>query len=64
MKEKKKETRRSFIKKSAGAAALLSIPTIIPANVFGANDKVNIAVLGVNGRGKSHIQGFADKPDS
>jgi hypothetical protein len=29
MKERKKESRRSFIKKSAGAAALLSMPTII-----------------------------------
>ena len=59
MKEKKIETRRSFIKKSAGAAALLTLPTIIPAHAFGANDRVRIAVLGVNGRGKDHIQGFS-----
>ena len=64
MKEKSKETRRDFIKKSAGAAALLSMPTIIPANVFGSNDKVNLAVLGVNGRGTSHIGGFMSQPDS
>ena len=59
MKEKKIETRRSFIKKSAGAAALLTLPTIIPSHAFGANDRVRIAVLGVNGRGKDHIQGFS-----
>ena len=59
MKEKKIETRRSFIKKSAGAAALLTLPTIIPAHAFGANDRVRVAVLGVNGRGKDHIAGFS-----
>ena len=53
-------TRRSFIQKSAGAAALLTIPTIIPETVFGANDKVRVAVLGVNGRGTNHIQGFSN----
>jgi predicted dehydrogenase len=64
MKEKKKESRREFIRKSAGAAALLSFPTIIPANVFGANEKVRVAVLGVNGRGTSHIEGFMEQPDA
>jgi len=63
MKEKKNVSRRSFIQKSAGAAALLTIPTIIPANVFGANDTIRIAVLGVNGRGGSHINGFSALPD-
>ena len=37
----------------------LTIPTIIPKSAFGANDKVRIAVLGVNGRGTNHIQGFS-----
>ena len=64
MKEKKLLSRRSFIQKSAvGAAAALTIPTIIPANVFGANDKVRIAVLGVNNRGTDHIEGFSNLPD-
>jgi len=51
-------SRRSFIRKSAGAAALLSMPTIMPANVFGANDKIRVAVLCVNGRGTNHIEGY------
>ncbi len=63
MKEKNKVSRRSFIQKSAGAAALLSMPTIIPASVFGANDKVRLAVLGVNGRGTNHIEGYMKLPD-
>ena len=63
MKEKRKVSRRSFIQKSAGAAALLSMPSIIPAHAFGAADRVRVAVLGVNGRGGSHIEGFSKLPD-
>jgi predicted dehydrogenase len=64
MKEKNKLSRRSFILKSAaGTAAALTIPTIIPSNIFGSNDKIRIAVLGVNGRGTDHIQGFSNLPD-
>ena len=58
MKRKTNVSRRSFIQKSAGAAALLSMPAIIPASAFGANDKIRVAVLGVNGRGTDHIAGF------
>ena len=54
----KKQSRRDFIKKSATAAAVLSIPTIIPAHAFGANDRINAAVLGLNGRGKNHVSGL------
>ncbi len=52
------QSRRKFIKNSAAAAAVLTVPTIIPAHAFGANDRINAAVLGINGRGKSHIKGF------
>lgn len=52
------QSRRKFIKNSATAAAAVTIPSIIPAHAFGANDRINAAVLGVNGRGKSHISSF------
>ena len=51
------------MKNTAGAAAVLSIPTFIPSSVFGANDKVRVAVLGINGRGKNHIAGFQPLKD-
>jgi len=52
-------TRRTFMKGTAGvAAAAVAAPMIIPKRSFGANDKIRIAVLGVHGRGKSHIKGF------
>ena len=31
-------------------------PVIIPTSVKGANDRIRVAVLGINGRGKSHIE--------
>jgi predicted dehydrogenase len=58
MKKSNDVTRRDFIKNTTGAAVALSFPVIIPASAFGANDKVQVAVLGVNGRGKDHIKGF------
>ena len=60
MKEKKSNiSRRSFIKNTSGAMAaattVAAAPLFIPKSVFGANDTIRAAVLGVNGRGKGHI---------
>lgn len=57
-------TRRSFIKTTAAAGtAAFVAPTFIPSSAFGANDRINAAVLGVNGRGKSHISGLMNQKD-
>lgn len=60
----KDPTRRTFIKKTAlaGAAAVFA-PTIIPSSAFGANDRINAAVLGINGRGQSHISSLMVQKD-
>ncbi len=53
--------RRNFLKQTSGiAAAAMAAPMILPDSAKGANDKINVAVLGVNGRGKSHISGYMD----
>lgn len=57
----KNQSRRTFIKHSAAAAAVLSFPTVIPSGAFGANDRINAAVLGMNGRGKSHVSGLMNQ---
>ena len=49
-------TRRTFLMGAGGAFVALGAPS--------ANDKVRIAVLGVNGRGKDHIQGLMRLPDA
>ena len=54
-------TRRSFIKKTtAGTAAVtlggLVFPSTSYANILGANDHINCAVIGVRSRGKAHYK--------
>ena len=57
-----KLSRRTFIRNSAGATIGFAVaPMIIPSTAFGANDRIRAAVLGVNGRGKSHIKGLMDQ---
>lgn len=52
-------SRRDFLKKSAGAGALLGFPTIIPSSVLGQNgnvapsNRVGIGVIGCGGRSAS-----------
>ncbi len=57
----KKSSRRTFIKKSTagviGAGFALSARSY--ANIFGANDRVNIAVAGLHGRGKAHLSAIS-----
>ncbi|RAK00503.1 secreted protein [Larkinella arboricola] len=58
------DSRRTFLKTAAtGSLAVLGLPTIIPAHAFGANDRIRVAVIGVNGRGKNHISGFSGLPN-
>jgi predicted dehydrogenase len=64
-------TRRDFLKQSAGlagaaAAAGSFAPSIEAAQgaapaPAGANDRLHVAILGVRGRGKDHIRGFAGR---
>ncbi len=53
-----KTTRRSFLKSSAIAAGGLALPARSWARVVGANEDLRVAVIGFNGRGKDHIEGF------
>jgi len=46
-------TRRTAL--TTGAAALAA-PMIVPSQVFGANDRLNIGAIGVGGRGRSDLE--------
>ncbi|MUH37113.1 gfo/Idh/MocA family oxidoreductase [Zobellia amurskyensis] len=53
-------TRRNFIKKTAtGSMALtfggLVMPSMAHANILGANDHINCAIIGVRSRAKAHV---------
>lgn len=50
--------RRTFLQTSSAAGTLLLAGTRASGNFLGANDRVRIAVAGLNGRGKSHISGW------
>ncbi len=52
-------SRRKFIQTAVAGTAVLGLPTIIPSSAFGANDRLRVAVIGLNGRGKDHISGFS-----
>ncbi|HUF61636.1 MAG TPA: Gfo/Idh/MocA family oxidoreductase [Verrucomicrobiales bacterium] len=56
-------SRRRFLGQTAGAAgaSLILCNTRASARVIGANDRLRIAVAGLNGRGQSHIGGWLDQ---
>lgn len=52
-------SRRSFLKRTAaGMAAAGAAPAFVPRRAFGANDRINMAVVGIRSRGGSLIDGF------
>lgn len=52
--------RRTFLATGAGLTSGLAATTFAAA----PSEQIRVAVLGVNGRGKSHIEGFERLPDS
>jgi len=58
-------SRRSFLKTSAlaGGSTLFLAGTRSSAKVIGANDRLRIAVAGINSRGKGHISGYLGLPN-
>lgn len=62
-------TRRSFIKKTtAGSAAVTLGGLVFPksgyANILGANDHINCAVIGVRSRAKAHVKAISADPNA
>jgi len=62
------ENRRTFIKKTAlgTAGASMAVSAFSAASysrIPGANDRINVAVIGLRSRGKSHMDAFTDLND-
>ncbi len=51
----KSSTRRTFVQASAFSA-------LSATRVWGSNDRIQVAIIGVGGRGQAHIQGYAKQP--
>jgi len=63
-------TRREFLKKSAVVSSLVVAGGILPgfnarsySRIMGSNEKIRIAVMGVNSRGKALSETFASQPN-
>ena len=53
-------SRRAFLKRTTAGAALAGVaPAFVPREAFGANDRINMAVVGIRSRGANLIDGFA-----
>ncbi len=50
-------SRRTFVRNTTAAA--FAAPLILSKSAAGANDRIRVAVIGVNGRGQDHIRGFS-----
>jgi predicted dehydrogenase len=55
-------TRRTFLKTTATIAAGAALSARSWGQVSGANTDIRVAVIGLNGRGKSHLQSLAELP--
>ena len=66
---KKNQSRRNFLATAVSGTVAAVVapsvfaaekeivsPTVIPKEAFGANDRIRVAVLGVNGRGNNHVE--------
>lgn len=51
-------TRRKFL--GASAAAVIAAGTMGKGKVFGANDRIGVCVLGLNGRGRDHLRNYVE----
>ena len=55
--------RRSFLKGSAAAGALMFLPSCQTSKVKNANGKLNVAFVGVGGRGYNAVESLEKHPD-
>jgi len=55
-------SRRRFLTATTAAGPLVLLGTRASRSIAGANDRIRIAVLGCNGRGRSHLNGFGKVP--
>ncbi|MBI3920443.1 MAG: Gfo/Idh/MocA family oxidoreductase [Armatimonadetes bacterium] len=54
-------TRREFVKTAAATAATVGLgASLLPSRVMGANDRINIGVIGVGGMGYGHLDGMCN----
>ena len=58
-----RSTRRTFLQQSTAFGIGLGMTAGLRGKAFAANDKIQVACIGVRGRGNSVMQSFAAEPD-
>jgi predicted dehydrogenase len=62
-------SRRTFLKRSLATAGVISFPTLLATRTLamnsqpGANDRINIGLIGVGTMGTAHLRGFSGNPN-
>ena len=56
-------SRRDLLRGAAAVSAAGALGPFFPGRVLGANDRVNVAIIGIRGQGGAHIGGFSRIPN-
>lgn len=59
MNSRKGLSRRQFLLTTGSGLAAVTAAGVVPRHVLGANDTINVAVVGIRGQGGAHINGLA-----
>ena len=63
----RKSTRRSFLKSTLAASAVMGAPSIVPSSVFGANapsNRITLGCIGTGNQGFNDMRGFLRNKDA
>ncbi|MGC6766900.1 hypothetical protein, partial [Escherichia coli] len=54
---------RRTMMKGAVATGAMALSASSYARILGANDRIRVGIVGVNGRGQAHMSAFAKQPN-
>ena len=56
-----RQTRRDFLKTTAVSAGVLAVGS--RQQILGANDRINVGIIGVGGMGRGHLRALVENSD-
>jgi predicted dehydrogenase len=62
--ESRPHSRRQFLRRSAAASVVMSLPALNRTRAAGANDRIRIGVIGVGGMGTGHLGSLVRKSEA
>jgi len=57
-------SRRDFLKRSAVSGSVVAAGALMPANVLGANDRINFGVIGLGNMGTGHLRSLVKRSEA